>query len=205
MIQTMVRTSRVGSFRYDDGAATDEALMARVARSDGRALAALYDRHCGAALGLAFKILRDRGSAEETVQEAFWRVWRNGNSYASGRGRFCAWLFGIVHHLAIDELRRRRTQPPVFSPDTDVRVLDMLTDHSDITADIFRKISGEEVRAALAALPDAQRSVIELAYFYGLTHREIAEKLHEPIGTIHTRARMGLLKLREAFVPIGSS
>ncbi len=181
----------------------DELLMGRVARGDGEALEMLYDRYSATALGLAVRILRDRNSAEEIVQETFWRVWKRGRTYKSGRGQFGAWLVGIVRNLAIDELRRRSGRPLVWSTDLDDESIIEIPDaHADVATAALSMLTGEQVRAAMARLPDTQRRVLELAYFEGLTHQEISQKLGQPLGTVHTRARLALLKLREQLMPL---
>lgn len=182
---------------------SDAELMARVAKRDKRALEELYDRYAGAAMGLALKMLGERNAAEEIVQEAFWRVWKRATTFELGRGQFTAWLFGIVHNLAIDEMRRRRVRPNTISTDAEEEAILELPDaNMDVAEAAFQSVTGDQVRRALTTLPDAQRSVIELAYFEGLTHQEIATRLNEPIGTIHTRARLALQKLREILVPL---
>lgn len=182
---------------------TDADLMARIAGRDKLALEELYDRYAAAAMGLALKMLGERNIAEEIVQEAFWRVWKRATTFELQRGQFTAWLFGIVHNLAIDEMRRRRVRPNTISTDTDEDSILELPDHAvDVAASAFQSVTGEAVRLALKKLPDAQRSVIELAYFEGLTHQEIATRLNEPIGTIHTRARLALQKLKETLMPL---
>jgi len=182
---------------------TDSELIARVANRDKRALEELYDRYAASALGLALKMLGERTLAEEIVQEAYWRVWKRAATFELERGQFTAWLFGIVHNLCIDEIRRRRARPATLSTDSeDVAILDLPDVSMDVPASALQSVTGEQVRSALSSLPAAQRSVIELAYFEGLTHQEIAAQLNEPIGTIHTRARLALQKLRETFVAI---
>ncbi len=182
---------------------SDAALIARVANRDKRALEALYDRYAASALGLALKMLGDRTLAEEIVQEAYWRVWKRAATFELERGQFTAWLFGIVHNLCIDEIRRRRARPATLSTDSeDVALLDLPDANMDVPEAVLQTVTGEQVRRALNSLPAAQRSVIELAYFEGMTHQEIAARLNEPIGTIHTRARLALQKLRETFVAI---
>jgi RNA polymerase sigma-70 factor (ECF subfamily) len=181
----------------------DAELMARVSRRDKQALEELYERHAAAALGLALKMMGERNAAEEIVQEAFWRVWKRGATFELGRGQFTGWLFGIIHNLAIDEMRRRRARPSTVSTDTEEETLLELPDmEMDVAEAALLSVTGEQIRSALATLPDAQRSVIELAFYEGLTHQEIAARLNEPIGTIHTRARLALQKLREALIPI---
>jgi RNA polymerase sigma-70 factor (ECF subfamily) len=177
---------------------TDEVLIARVSRRDSSALESLYARYGSLALGLAVRIVGDRHSGEEIVQEAFWRVWNRAHTYSPGRGRFRVWLFGIVRNLAIDELRQRNSRPPLSSADLfDWAYGDIADERSDVAATAISNVTGDQVREALAWLPSAQRQVVELAYFQGMTHKEISEELREPLGTIHTRARMALNRLRK--------
>jgi RNA polymerase sigma-70 factor (ECF subfamily) len=182
---------------------SDAELMARVSLRDKRALEELYDRYSAAAMGLALKMLGERNTAEEIVQEAFWRVWKRAVTFELGRGQFTAWLFGIVHNLAIDEMRRRKARPNTISTDIeDDAILELPDVGLDVPEAAFQSVRGEQVRLALKNLPETQRSVIELAYFEGLTHQEIATRLNEPIGTIHTRARLALIKMREILLPL---
>jgi RNA polymerase sigma-70 factor (ECF subfamily) len=154
-------------------------------------------------MGLALKMLGERNAAEEIVQEAYWRVWKRATTFELQRGQFTAWLFGIVHNLAIDEMRRRKVRPNTISTDAEEdAILELPDTGMDVAEAAFQSVTGEQVRMALKNLPDSQRSVIELAYFEGLTHQEIASKLNEPIGTVHTRARLALQKLRETLLPL---
>jgi RNA polymerase sigma-70 factor, ECF subfamily len=203
MIATMSGTApRVRSLK-STAELSDEALMVRVARRDSCALEMLYNRYRALALGLGLKVLGDRASAEEVVQEAFWRVWQRAKTYHNARGQFAPWLLSIVHHLAIDEMRKRNARPPLTSTDLeDQSVRDLPDLGADVAATAFTNIAGEQVRAAMSRLPEPQRHVLELAYFYGLTHQEISQKLGEPLGTVHTRTRLALLKLREQLLPL---
>lgn len=177
--------------------ARPEELMIRVARGEKAALGELYDRFSGAALGLALRILKDRQSAEEVVQESFWRVWRRAQSYDPTK-RFSTWLLTIVHNLAIDQVRRRGGLPPSIELDASTELASEIPDaEMDVPDRAWSGVVAVRVREAVARLPDAQRLVIEQAYFDGLTHQEIATRLGEPLGTIHTRARLGLQKLKE--------
>lgn len=178
---------------------TDEQLMTQAANGDTAALETLYDRYASAVMGLALKIMGDRAIAEEVVQETFWRVWRNAGSFRAGRGSFPGWLFGIARNLSIDLWRRRKTRPlPAFEAG-DEQQIDLIPDpETDVAESAWVMVKHQRVRAALTALPPAQRQVIEMAYFWGLTRQEIAKSLGEPLGTIHTRARLGLQKLRES-------
>ncbi len=171
----------------------DRTLLIRVQQRDVRALEMLYDSYASRALGLAFHILKDRDLAEQVIQDAFWRVWRNADKYEPARGSFSTWLFTIVHNLAIDQLRRRREELPLEDAEQGEVIESELPDVSDLAT---RQLRSDEIRAAVNKLPEAQRRVIELAYFEGLSRPEIAQQLSTPLGTIHTRARLGLEKLR---------
>jgi RNA polymerase sigma-70 factor (ECF subfamily) len=170
----------------------DDQLIAAVAQGDHPALLALYDRHGRVAYGLAYRILNDAGAAEEAVQDAFVRVWRRAASFDPARGVGRAWLLTIVHHCAIDLVRRRAGAPPV------VAGLDEVAERQavpDAWSDVAGKLESERVRGAVATLPGEQRRAIEMAYFDGLTHREIAERDGLPLGTVKGRLRLGLRRL----------
>jgi RNA polymerase sigma-70 factor (ECF subfamily) len=175
---------------FDDGQ-----LMAQAAAGDPGALEALYERYAPAVMGLALRITGDAPAAEDVVQETFWRAWRHAASFRAARGSPIAWLCSIARNLAIDLWRRRQAGP---RPD-DEAALDMAPDPAaDVAEAAWTAARSASVRAALRSLPEAQRRVIELAYFRGLTRQEIATVTGEPLGTIHTRARLALQKLREA-------
>ncbi len=184
--------------RMDNRALTDAQLMERITRRDRAAFEVLYEQHSRAALGLALRILGERPVSEEIVQEAFWRVWKRASSFDARRGNFSTWLASIVHHLAIDELRRRHGRPAPVEWETVPSPLPEVSDPApEVSERAWANLQGEQVRTALAQLPDGQRQVLELAYFEGLTHQEIAARLNEPLGTVHTRARLGLRKLKD--------
>lgn len=181
----------------------DAALIAAIVQQDPVAFEQAYDRYAGRALGFAMRMIAERTVAEELVQEAFWRVWKRAASFDAERGNFATWLLGIVHHLVIDELRRRRGQTPVSGDELDSDMLSNLPSNAPETlTQVWENVQKEQIRAAMDQLPAAQRSVIELAYFQGFTHLEIAAQLQEPIGTIHTRARLGLLKLKTSLAEL---
>lgn len=155
----------------------------------------LYDRLGGQAFGLAFRILGDGPSAEDVVQEAFLTLWRQAERLDPARGKVGSFLMTVVHHKAIDLLRSRRGEmkrhdppdPPAFAQEG-----------SDVLESVAESLGREAVRSALQSLPDEQRRPIELAYFQGLTHIEIADALAIPLGTVKSRLRLGLEKMRQA-------
>ena len=172
----------------------DEDLMQVTGDSESRAFAMIYDRHSGPAYSLAYRILGSRGAAETAVQETFLTVWRTRSRYKPERGSVRTWVLGISHHRAIDVLRRnvvhvRRQQAATQAQDRHL-------EGERTEVEVVRREEAPEVRGALEELPPAQRRVLELAYFGGFTHSEIAGMLEEPMGTIKGRMRMGLQKLR---------
>lgn len=170
----------------------DSELIAAVARGDHPALLALYDRHGRIAYGLAYRILREAGAAEEAVQDAYVRVWRRASTFDASRGGVRSWLLTIVHHCAVDLVRRSTSAPPV------VAGLDEMADQrsaSDVWTEVSGRIESEWVRAAVKSLPEEQRRAIEMAFFDGLTHREIAQRDGLPLGTVKGRLRLGLRRL----------
>lgn len=186
------------------GEITDEQLVARTARGDAAAFEMLYDRYASTAMGLALRIVADRALAEDVVQETFWRVWRNAASFQGQRGSFAGWLLGITRNLAIDLCRRRKVRPQASINPADETSIETLPDPAvDVAESAWTAIKQQQVQAALHDLPPDQRRVIELAYFGGLTRQEIAAKTGEPLGTIHTRARLALKKLRAALLAQG--
>ena len=178
---------------------SDEVLAAQVARGESQALEVLYDRYAATVLGISLKILGDRAAAEDMLQETFWRVWRSAASYQSQRGTFAGWLFRIARNLAIDAYRRRNIRPrPITDVDDSDSRIDQTPDPNMDVAEQFRVFLNHKlVLGALRTLPRVQRQVIELAYLHGMTRQEIAEATGEALGTIHTRARLALQKLRE--------
>jgi RNA polymerase sigma-70 factor, ECF subfamily len=180
--------------------ASDEALATRVARGDSAALEVLYDRYASRVLGISLKIVGDQALAEDILQETFWRVWQSAGTYQSQLGAFTGWLFRIARNLAIDAYRRRNVRPqPLMSTRGEDRdpLLDETPDPDmDVAEQAQTILTNRQIRTALASLPDVQRQVIELAYFHGMTRQEIAEATGEALGTIHTRARLALQKLR---------
>jgi RNA polymerase sigma-70 factor (ECF subfamily) len=175
----------------------DEDLMPVVAGKDADAFEIFYDRHGGAAYSLAYRIVGDRQAAEDVTQEALLSIWRSGARYDRARGSVRAWTLGIVRNRAIDLLRRDSGRAPklAFDPEEALerRPAEGLTD-----VEALRRETAREVRGALSGLPEDQSKVIQLAYFGGFTHSEIARMLNEPLGTIKGRMRLGMEKIRAA-------
>ena len=176
----------------------DELLITQVAQGNSDALEALYDRYSSMVLGICLKVVGDRTLAEDILQETFWRVWKSAKNYRSERGMFTSWLFRIARNLAIDAYRRRNVRPQaVETQEGSDPILEEVPDPDmDVAEQAQAILQNRQIRKALATLSQVQRQVIEMAYFYGMTRQEIAEATGEALGTIHTRARLGLEKLR---------
>jgi RNA polymerase sigma-70 factor, ECF subfamily len=174
----------------------DEELMQLVYRGQAEAFEVIYDRHADAAFSLAYRMCGQRALAEDVVQEGFLSLWRSGAHYDRGRGSVRTWVLGIVHNRAIDALRRRTVHDRgrVSGEGIEERV----ASPERIDVEVARRDEAREVRAALEQLPHEQSRVIELAYFGGLTHVQIASKLDTPVGTVKGRMRLGLAKMRMA-------
>jgi RNA polymerase sigma-70 factor (ECF subfamily) len=172
----------------------DEDLMQLVRRGEAAAFELIYERHAQAAFSLAYRMAGSRGVAEDVVQEAFLSIWRSGARYERARGSVRTWVLGIVHHRAIDALRRSFVHERRRASDEGIDETLETGERTDVEA--ARHEEAATVRAALGHLPSEQSQVIELAYFGGFTHTEIAEMLETPIGTIKGRMRLGLKKMR---------
>jgi RNA polymerase sigma-70 factor, ECF subfamily len=174
----------------------DEDLMSLIPDGDAKALGALYDRHSRVVYSLAYRMMRKRQEAEDLVQDGFLQVWRSAESYRTERGSVRTWILSIVHNRAIDQLRstasRRRTQDKAEATAP-------TSEPSEAFAVTWRNMQREQVREALQVLPPEQLKVLELGYYSGYTHVEIAEMLGLRLGTVKGRMRLGLNKLREYF------
>ena len=175
----------------------DRAVLERVAAGELDALDELYERYKTMAYSIAYRITNDATLAEDVVQDAFLGAWRNAARYVHGRGSVKTWLLSIVHHRAIDAVRRRR--PTTELPDTEVVPPQQLR-LPDVWSEVSAALDADMVRVALAALSDVQREALELAYFGGLTQVEIAERTATPLGTVKSRMRLGLLAMRAALI-----
>jgi RNA polymerase sigma-70 factor (ECF subfamily) len=177
--------------RIDDQAATDEALIARLLGREEAALGALYDRHARAAFSLAYRIVGDPETAEEVVQEAFLIVWRRAETYRPERGAVRTWLLTVVRNRAIDTVRGKASTTPTTSVD-DLPLVAL----DSPEAEAIRSVEARVVRDALSELPPEQREVVELAYFGGLSYPEVAARTGVPVGTVKSRMRLALERLR---------
>ena len=182
-----------------DADRTDRAWMDRLAGGDLGALDLLYEQYGAMAFSIAYRITGDRSAAEDVVQDAFLGAWRNAGRYADARGSVRTWLLSIVHHRAIDAIRRRR--PTVELPDPEAALPDSLT-QTDAWGDVVLRLDREAVQVALTQISSVQREAIELAYFGGLTQTEIAERTGVPLGTVKGRLRLGLQGMRAAFLAL---
>jgi len=187
-------------FRVESGAgqAADLECIGLLAAGDAAALARLYDRHAKPVYSLALRIIDDEAEAEDVVQDVFAQAWRQASRYDATRGPVAAWLLTMARTRAIDRLRARRVRPE-GQVVTDERVMqDLQAPGTNIAEELLTEEQARRVRAALGELPLMQRLPLELAYYEGLSQREIAERLEQPLGTVKTRIRLGLLKLRDA-------
>ena len=171
----------------------DRAVLGRIADGELRALDELYERYKTMAYSIAYRITNDATLAEDVVQDAFLGAWRNAARYLEERGSVKTWLLAIVHHRAIDSVRRRRPTAELPEreaiPPAELRL-------PDVWAEVSSRLDVDTVRDALATLSDVQREAIELAYFGGLTQQEIAQRTDTPLGTVKSRMRLGLLAMR---------
>jgi RNA polymerase sigma-70 factor, ECF subfamily len=180
----------------------DEELMALIAKGQARAFETIYERHGGAAFSLAYRMCGSRSLAEDVAQEAFLSIWRSGGRYDRARGSVRTWVLGIVHNRAIDVLRRTVVHERRRASDEGIEERFEAPERTEVEA--ARREEASTIRGMLETLPDEQSRVIELAYFGGFTHSEIAEMLGAPIGTVKGRMRLGLEKLRGQLAPQGA-
>lgn len=189
--------SQRSSIRDSDGrtgaanaAAVDLALLDRVKGNDQQAMTDLFDRYGSMVYSVALRVLNDPARAEDVMQEIFFQVWRKPDAFVAGRGSLGAWLAVMARNRAIDALRRRRPSEPVDEV--------VLASNTDLASEVERNCMMDVVRGVLKDLPAEQQRSIELAFFEGLSHSEIAARTGEPLGTIKTRIRSALITLRKA-------
>lgn len=171
-------------------AADDMGLLTRIRSGDQEAMSALFDRYGTMVYSVALRVLRDRGEAEDVMQDIFVQVWRNPGAFVSGKGSLAGWLVVVARNRCIDMIRRRRPADPVE--------LFSLSSPTDLAREAEQKSLLEKIQGLVNSLPDEQRKSIELAFFEGLTHSEIAQKTGDPLGTVKTRIRLALTAIRKA-------
>lgn len=204
---TVTSTQYMPHMPLDLNIATDDALMREVSYGNADALAEIYERHVRGCFGLAMKIVRDPWIAEEVVQDVFMKLWTRPHLFTPERGKFSGWLLTLVHNRSVDKLRRRK------SAGANITVtLDADSDADNSLAEVLPDLApgpyeqavssetGNMVRRDLDKLPEPQRQMLVMAYFEGLTQREIAEKLRQPIGTVKTRTRTALMQMRKLLI-----
>ena len=169
----------------------DLAIVSGLKTGDQGAMAQLYDRYSSVVYAVALRVLGDTGAAEDVLQEVFLQLWRNPSAFDAARGSLASWLAVITRNRAIDSLRKRR-------PETDIEDV-VLSVATDLAAEADRARAAETVRGVMGSMAPAQRSALEMAYWEGMSHSEIANKTGEPLGTVKTRIRAGLIALRKAF------
>jgi RNA polymerase sigma-70 factor, ECF subfamily len=180
----------------------DEDLMPLVETGDAEAFATLYDRHGRMAYSLAYRIMGEKQEAEDVVQEAFIKVWRSAGGYRVGRGSVRTWILSIVHNRGIDQIRSHARRGRMQGK---VEASAPKSEPSEAFAETWKNTQQEQVREALNTLPPEQLKILELAYFSGHTHVEIAERLDLPLGTVKGRMRLGLQKIRGFFQARGAA
>jgi RNA polymerase sigma-70 factor, ECF subfamily len=180
------------------GEGEEEQLLRQLAAGDVVSFEVIYDRYSRSVYSLAWKMLGDAQAAQEVTQEVFEAIWRGAKAFAPGRGRARTWILAMAHHKSVDALRRQRVR-------TSEPLSEAHPDEADIVAVAMRRVEAATVRAALATLSEAQRAVVVLAYYGGYTQQEIARRLGVPLGTVKTRIRDGLQKLRDRLTAAGEN
>ena len=191
---------------YDAGSSnlpSDEALLNAIAGGAVWAMESLYQRYSQSLYSLVYRMVANQQVAEDLLQDAFLAVWRRATSYSPQIGTVRSWLFSILHHRTIDYLRRARSQSTIWEVPLNEMELAESISVLDTWDEAWRSMKGSLVRAALLKIPIEQRLVIELAYFQGRTHSEIAEGMQIPLGTVKARMRLGLTHLKRALIQMG--
>jgi RNA polymerase sigma-70 factor, ECF subfamily len=173
------------------GTVDDAGLLTRMGQRDENAMEEIFRRYSGAVYSVALRVLHDSAQAEDVLQEVFLQLWRHPVTFVQQRGSLGAWLVVVARNRAIDLLRRRKLTDPVEEV--------ALASSLNVADEAERNTTMQKVRQAIAGLPDEQRKALELAYFEGLSHTEIANRTGDPLGTVKTRIRQGLISLRKAF------
>jgi RNA polymerase sigma-70 factor, ECF subfamily len=184
--------------KQSDDASSDAALVQQLLRRDMRAFEQLYDRHSRIVYGLVLRILQQASIAEEVVQDIFLQLWRNASHYQSGRGPFVPWLLTLARNRALDHLRLKSERQRRREDQTDE--LPQIAQAPQYEKELDEKRRADIVRSLMGSLSAQQKKAIEMAYFEGLSHSEIAETLNEPLGTVKSWIRNGLLRLKEGLL-----
>lgn len=196
--QTLLCSSHSTTGRRVDYSALDDATLVRlVARAHADALSVLYDRYSRLVFSLASSLVGDRASAEEITLDVFIRIWEKAETYRPEQAKVSTWLTSITRHRAIDVLRRQGSRPEQHSVSWAELSAELMPETNDPEQATELALQQQRVRAAIAALPADQRQALALAFFNGYTHREIAEALNQPLGTVKTRIRLAMQKLRD--------
>jgi RNA polymerase sigma factor (sigma-70 family) len=182
---------------------SDEALLTAIAGGAVWAMDSLYERYSRLLYSLVYRVVADHQVAEDLLQEAFVSIWKRSITFSPQSGAARKWLISIVHHRAIDYLRRVRRRSVLQEAPLSDLDLDETVAYPDVWDEAWRSVQSTQVRAALGKIPPDQRLVIELAYFQGLTHIEIAEGTQIPLGTVKARMRLGLQHLKRALLEVG--
>jgi RNA polymerase sigma-70 factor (ECF subfamily) len=183
--------NRTWNSRTEIGSVDDMALLTRLGQHDEKAMEDIFRRYSGPVYSVALRVLHDTGQAEDVLQEVFLQLWRNPDAFVQNRGSLGAWLVVVARNRSIDLLRRRKPSDSV----EDV----ILASPVNVASEAERNVMMEKVRRVIADLPAEQRKNLELAYFEGLSHSEIALRTGDPLGTVKTRIRQALIALRKAF------
>ncbi len=192
-VKTSSRTSDRDSTRGDEtgvNRVSDDLLLQRVKDKDQQAMAVIFDRYGGMVYSVALRVLKDPGQAEDLMQDILFQVWKQPNSFVSGRGSLGAWLAVVTRNRAVDVLRRRRPTDPVNEV--------VLVSNTNLASEVERNSMMEKVRIVLNGLPAEQQKSVEMAFFEGMTHAEIAARTGDPLGTVKTRIRAALMSVRKA-------
>ena len=177
----------------------DAALMSQIAQSQSAALSELYDRYGRMVFSLAFRITGSSETAEEVTQDVFVQVWRFAGHYDPRQGKLTTWLSSVTRNRAIDFLRQQNVRPEghAASLDDDLFSFNETAGETAVEPSVELRLQQQQVRQALEQLPEEQRQALALAYFMGLTQQEIAARLNQPLGTVKTRIRLGMIKLKD--------
>ncbi len=178
------------------GEPDDAELLKRIADKDKDALSALYDRYMTPVYSLSLHMLKQPPLAEEVTQDVFLNIWLKADSFNAERGNPRSWIMSVTHHRVVDIIRSRRRTYAISDPDGYETLEQLPSAEPSVETQVVQSLDSERIRRALTTLPDSQREVIELAYFNGYSQSEMAEKLSQPLGTIKTRVRLAMQKLR---------